>query len=723
MRALVFVAFLVASFPPLAVHAADASAQAILGAVTEASNAGFCTSARSARGSDCTITVLTCGNASGAGRSQQSWAQYVSSRYVFEGGAVRAKGSTSGGAVAAGGRLADKDVTPGLTNQAVSILAAHKAKTCSEQCPADMSRCGIGTEYPFTSGGKSYVAKIEVHTNAPGGAATSQGCAHPGVSLFFGTAGSGTGSGTPGGALDYLRADWARNSQTSPGPVQKGTCYCECATGDSFAACAGKDPGFPYRGGEDLTVEQCAEKCKPHAMASKCAGSLAPVATGNAPTASFSGDALCFTPEECTQQGGIFEANASECAGRGKCFASEPEIELYQPIGSVTKVKGFANYIVAGYQYLISIVAVAATIMFTWGAFRYLLGSSKAFNIERGKEIMKDAVVGLVLVLGATAILRMVNPATIRFDPVKVYMVNSIQFANTAYCADLGANTRVADAGTAPNLRPYEQVAADPNAFSLAPSQTQCGKSYWLRDAVGSACLGSACGQGEVCVSCADGGAPDCNGQKSDRRVCAKSIFVGTVDFTDKRYPKEVDLLAVCNGAQNADASVVYSNIDNIDEVSLERTARQSQTPGGQLTDADVAGRAGYSFSFTEADLQSATTACGSSGLRGMLVGLVYHEPGLAVNDVAVLSKRNCSRGAFDGYANGSAVSQSDVADFADAIACGVKKGKFLDDPQKTNYWTVQQLRDAMKGISPLACNFSLSSSNAPDDPESKYCK
>jgi hypothetical protein len=611
---------------PSHVWAADASAQAILDAVAEANTAGFCTQSRQSFGNDCVKTTVTCGGTVGAGSGQTRWSDYVASRYAFENGSVRTKGSA-------------------------------------------------------------------------GSSPTAQA----------------------GAALDYLRADWTQNSQTPPGPVQKATCYCECAAGDTFDACLGKAPGFPYRGAEDLTVEQCAEKCKPHAIAQKCAGTLVPLAKGSAPGASFSGDALCFTADECVQQGGIFEANAAGCSGKGKCAAGESEVLLTQPIGKVTKVRGFANYLATGYQYLISISAVAATVMFTWGAFRYLLGSTSLFSIEKGKQIMKDSVVGLLLLLGATAILRTVNPATTRLDPIKVYMVNTTQFANTAYCADLGGGVRLADAGTPPNLRAYEDVSKDPKAFSLSPSQTQCGKSYWQQDAVGSACQGSACAAGEACVSCADGAAAGCLGQKSDRRVCAKSLFVGTVDFVDKRYPKEVDLLAFCNDAQNADASVVYSKIDIVDEFSLERVARQ--TASGQSTDEDSAGRAGYSFAFTTADVQAAVTTCGTPGLRGMLIGLIYHEPGTAVNDVAVLSKRNCSSGRFDGYGDGSAASQSDLADFADAIACGVKKGKFLDDPQKTNFWSQQELLDALNGVKPISCNFSLSDSNAPDDPGTAFCK
>ncbi len=75
------------------------------------------------------------------------------------------------------------------------------------------------------------------------------------------------------------------------------------------------------------------------------------------------------------------------------------------------------SYIVAVYRYMISVAAIAATIMFIYGAFRYLVGSSLG-DVARGKEVMIDAVVGLLLVLSATMILRTINPALVSLSPI-----------------------------------------------------------------------------------------------------------------------------------------------------------------------------------------------------------------------------------------------------------------------------------------------------------------
>lgn len=88
-------------------------------------------------------------------------------------------------------------------------------------------------------------------------------------------------------------------------------------------------------------------------------------------------------------------------------------ITLGVPIGATRQVSGIAEYINLGYRYLVSVILVVAIIMVVWGGFRYLLGSANIGNVQRGKEIIRDAVVGMLLVIGAFVILNTVNPQTV----------------------------------------------------------------------------------------------------------------------------------------------------------------------------------------------------------------------------------------------------------------------------------------------------------------------
>lgn len=85
-----------------------------------------------------------------------------------------------------------------------------------------------------------------------------------------------------------------------------------------------------------------------------------------------------------------------------------------------------AQYIAAAYRYLISISAVAATIMFVFGAFLYLLGSAIP-QIQQGKRYMTDAVIGLLLVLGANLVLRTLNPELLNLKTLEIQTIIGIE--------------------------------------------------------------------------------------------------------------------------------------------------------------------------------------------------------------------------------------------------------------------------------------------------------
>ena len=80
--------------------------------------------------------------------------------------------------------------------------------------------------------------------------------------------------------------------------------------------------------------------------------------------------------------------------------------------GTNVVVPYFSQYINAGYHYMVGVILIVAIIMVVWGGFRYLLGSADISNISRAKEIIRDAIVGMLLVIGAFVILNTVNPAT-----------------------------------------------------------------------------------------------------------------------------------------------------------------------------------------------------------------------------------------------------------------------------------------------------------------------
>lgn len=131
-------------------------------------------------------------------------------------------------------------------------------------------------------------------------------------------------------------------------------------------------------------------------------------------------------------------------------------ITLGIPIGNVRQVSGIAEYINLGYRYLVSIILIATIVMVVWGGFRYLLGSANIGNVQRGKEIIRDAVVGMLIVIGAFVILNTVNPRTVELRDLSLSNIRGQGFnlnvaggARTSCSsdADCTAGSRCVEAG------------------------------------------------------------------------------------------------------------------------------------------------------------------------------------------------------------------------------------------------------------------------------------
>ena len=87
--------------------------------------------------------------------------------------------------------------------------------------------------------------------------------------------------------------------------------------------------------------------------------------------------------------------------------------------GGFLHIPFIGEYIAAIYKYLVGISIVAAAIMIVYGGFRYITGASIG-SVQRGKEIIRDALIGLLLVLGSYTILATINPDTLSFKAVRL---------------------------------------------------------------------------------------------------------------------------------------------------------------------------------------------------------------------------------------------------------------------------------------------------------------
>lgn len=82
----------------------------------------------------------------------------------------------------------------------------------------------------------------------------------------------------------------------------------------------------------------------------------------------------------------------------------------------------FSAYVGTLFNYLTGITVVVTAIMIVYGGFMYIAGSTTG-QIVRGKEIIRDALIGLFLVLGSYTILFAINPETLSLKPPTLAVV------------------------------------------------------------------------------------------------------------------------------------------------------------------------------------------------------------------------------------------------------------------------------------------------------------
>lgn len=107
------------------------------------------------------------------------------------------------------------------------------------------------------------------------------------------------------------------------------------------------------------------------------------------------------------------------------------------------------QYIQAFYKLLIGISLIAAAIMIVYGGFRYI-ASATTPKIQAGKQIIIDALMGLVIVIGAYIILANVNPNLTQFGSLTLPFVKpeEIDLGNYTGTEPMGTEADVNFAGS-----------------------------------------------------------------------------------------------------------------------------------------------------------------------------------------------------------------------------------------------------------------------------------
>lgn len=125
------------------------------------------------------------------------------------------------------------------------------------------------------------------------------------------------------------------------------------------------------------------------------------------------------------------------------------------------------QYISGFYRWASGIVLVVAALMIVYGGFLYILGSSLQ-SVSRGKSVITDAIIGLVIFLSSVLLLNLVNPRAGSLSTLGVRVAGR----NDSYNNPLAEKARVEEAATA-KPQPIEVVMQDVPEETTTPTTTQ----------------------------------------------------------------------------------------------------------------------------------------------------------------------------------------------------------------------------------------------------------
>ena len=221
-------------------------------------------------------------------------------------------------------------------------------------------------------------------------------------------------------------------------------------------------------------------------------------------------NALCFTEDECTKAEGVWkvEEQPAECPfAYHYCYPTPVSTTLNVAIGATTKTVPIADYINLLYTYSLGVAALIAVVMIMIGGAQYIVGArGNTEEVSKAKDRIRNAVVGLVLLLSAYLVLATVNPNLVKFTVLKAPLIKPTLFL-TGSCDDFdnfGYDVEADDAG-----------------------ETQCGDTgVILADPSGNA-VNSTC----VYNDCSESGDSSRCGKKGTEYACMSCVEAGDRDF------------------------------------------------------------------------------------------------------------------------------------------------------------------------------------------------
>ncbi len=112
---------------------------------------------------------------------------------------------------------------------------------------------------------------------------------------------------------------------------------------------------------------------------------------------------------------------------------------LFSPIlekNGTLEINFLGEYIQGMYTYLIKFSFIMAIVFLMIGGLQWALGATSAEQLSKAKKRIKDAIIGLILLLSVVMILTMVNPQLTSLQPIMIQRIQPIEISFAAELMD-----------------------------------------------------------------------------------------------------------------------------------------------------------------------------------------------------------------------------------------------------------------------------------------------
>lgn len=215
-------------------------------------------------------------------------------------------------------------------------------------------------------------------------------------------------------------------------------------------------------------------------------------------------DPTCWPAAQCLSAGnrGSFDVQFEldpDCGGEwGRCYPGKKiDIQIHIPGLEGTQVRNLGQYLQVIYVWAVRIAAILAVVVIMVGGLLWLT-SAGADRLGKAKELIGNAVIGLLIAVGSYLILQTINPDLVRLSLPRTMMLRPV-FAGAKFCSGVPADVPIHDGG------PDGAPVGESSRGSLP-----CGLVYHTPTAAAKMCLGHFCAPGNVCVSNAAGSGLEC---------------------------------------------------------------------------------------------------------------------------------------------------------------------------------------------------------------------